>query len=160
MKKLRRGVSYERFITMKPNFSSFDLLENAFGVLFSTNNLCRRKTRRKFHLYGKCENAFFCVATARGNQQTQKNGGKSFVPSLLFQLSTQYNVRWAVSLCTSHVIVREYCRCSTSVRFSDAVVRAHSLSTTEARPRINSRTLRHTLVVYSAPRVGFSLGSY
>ena len=38
--------SYERSITMKPNFALFDLPENDFGVLFLfTNNLLfRRKT--------------------------------------------------------------------------------------------------------------------
>ena len=55
---------------MTPNFSLFGSLINRFGVLLSTNNLlCRRKTRRKFHVYGKRQPA------------NAKNGGKIMVSS-------------------------------------------------------------------------------
>ena len=50
-----------------------------FGFIFSTSNLlCRRKTRRKFHVSSKRENANFPVETASDNRQTRKMAGKSW----------------------------------------------------------------------------------
>ena len=61
---------------MKPIF--FYLPENGFGVLFSTNKLlCKRKTRREFHMYDKRENVYFHEETTTGNRQTPKMAGKS-----------------------------------------------------------------------------------
>ena len=56
---------------MKPNFSLFYFRENDFGVLFfwKSNLLCRRKTRRRFHVYGKRENAYLQVETATGKRE-------------------------------------------------------------------------------------------
>ena len=46
-------------------------------VFFSTNSLlCRGKTRRKFHVNGKRENAYFHVETARGQPANAKIAGK------------------------------------------------------------------------------------
>ena len=50
-----------------------------FGFFFSTSNLlCRRKTRTKFHVSSKRENANFPVETASDNRQTRKMAGKSW----------------------------------------------------------------------------------
>ena len=46
VKKIAVIRSYERSITMKPNFSLFDLPENGLGVLFFHNQLVMKKKKK------------------------------------------------------------------------------------------------------------------
>ena len=73
MKKneVRSQLHYERFMTMKPNFSLFDLPKNGFGVLFSTNLLCRRQKNKNSTYTANAK-----MPTFIKKQQTRKMAGK------------------------------------------------------------------------------------